>query len=389
MRNIPAAILDALAGSTGNARLQFNAWYDGLVTRADLPVSNYRASFDSGRDVQGDLVFTVLDDTGTLSPWGISDPLGVGGAHIQTQLVVGNQSVPLGFQRISRSTPDETWHVVGGSYRWVQNSAEISVEAKDVFLTVQGARFMSAEAPAAGGTCISEITRLLQGLADVDPNGVTDVAIPSTVVYREDRLAAVLDLCDALGVLPRLDPSGVLVLTPRPATSSWTALGGVEGSFMKITRSMQVDDFPNACVSTNTAADGTALYGVATQATGDGYFDGPHGRWPVFHNANLATTQTAVQKDAATSLANLQRKRVISVPATVAWNPAVETGDIITLRMPILDGTTLDLPGRVRSISWKGTTSVPADMDIVLDCQPADVQVISTAVRRTQLFGLR
>lgn len=389
MREAPAGILDALAGSSGSARIQFNAWYDGQPTVTDLPVSNYKADWDITRDIMGGLACTVLDSTGTLSPWVISDKLGVGGAHIQSQLVIGNLSMPLSYQRITKSQPDETWYVAGDAFHWVQNSAEISLEAKDVTVTVQGARFMSAEAPPAGATCVSEIVRLLQGLMDVDSTAVTDKAVPASIVYREDRLAAVSNLADELGAIPRVDPSGIMVLVPRPTVSVWTVQGGVDGSFMKISRSQQIEDFPNAAVSTNTAPDGQSLYGVATQTSGDGYFDGPHGRWPAFHNANFATTQAAIDKDAATTLANLQRKRTIQVPARVVFDPRIEVGDIITMKVPILSGKTGDLPGRVKSLSYAGVDMAPAYMDLILQCQPVHVQAVSALVRASQQYGLR
>jgi hypothetical protein len=389
MRNVPDGLLDALSGSNGAATIQFNSWYQGKVTSANLPVVSYSFDYDITRQVVGQMSCSVLDNTGQLSPWSINDPLGVGGAQVQAQYVCQNYIVPIAMNRITKADPEETWHVVSNKFRWVQNSAEIALETKDLTVVVLGNRFMAAEAPAAGGTVFSEIRRLLTGSMEViiDP-GLTDKAVSSTVVYKDDRLGAIQDLVATLdGAGMRVTASGQLSVYAVSTTPVFTASGGVEGTFMKLTRSMAIEDFPNAVVSTATAPDGTSLFGVATQGTGNGYFGGPHGRWPVFHNAALATTQGAVNADASTYLANMVNHRSVEVPLRIMFHPCIEAGDYIGVNVPILSGSTKYMLGRIKTLRYSGTVNAPGFMDVVLQVDAGNIQSITLAMRQARYFG--
>jgi hypothetical protein len=99
---------EAFAGSTADARMQFNVWYDGRLVAADVPVANWSQDWDRTRQIVGQTKATVLDDDGTLTPWGVGDALGVAGSILQTQLTAGGTSINVGYQRITASEPEET-----------------------------------------------------------------------------------------------------------------------------------------------------------------------------------------------------------------------------------------------------------------------------------------
>jgi hypothetical protein len=237
---------------------------------------------------------------------------------------------------------------------------------------------------------MSEIRRLLLGIMDVVFSAsVVDKNVPAVVTYKEDRLAAVLDLVKALKAEARQTPGGQFEVYMPDTTSVYTAEGGIEGSFIRLRRSQKIEDFPNAIVSTNTAPDGTALFGVATQPTGDGAWDSEHGRWPNFHNANFAETQDQINSDARSMLETLQRKRTVEIPLRLVFHPGLDVGDYITVKVPILTGTTESLTGRLRSISYSGGNAAPVAMEVVLSVAATDAAIVARKIRAAVQFGRR
>lgn len=388
MRNLPDGMAEELLGSTGEAYFQFNAWYDGALTAQELNVTSFSQDYDITRTVIGQTDITVVDELGILNPWSIDDTLGVGGAYIQTLLVVGDQSVVMGFQRLSHVEPSESWHLVNGSFVWLPSATAIPVEAQDVTLVVSGDKFLTQESPASGNTVIQEIQRILDGVTNVtfDP-AVVDIAMPSSIVYTLERLDALYSLVGALGAEMRADPTGNLYVYMPSSTPIYTVSGGQEGSLISLKRVMDIGDFPNAVVSTNTTTNGTALFGVATQASGAGYWDGPHGRWPASHQANFAQTQSAINKDAATSLASLQSSETVVVTARIGFDARLEVGDYIELECPTLNEGSTPLPGRVLTITYTGTVAVPSAMDITMACSPNDARRMSIIIQGAQTGG--
>lgn len=115
--NSPA--LDAeVAGTTSGDVLEVNAWRGGVLTEQALAISGWSLSWDATRQVQGQGTFTVADPDGRLAPWGLADALGPGGSRLQVTWVSGLSGirVPLGWWRIRRADPAETWRLLPTSY---------------------------------------------------------------------------------------------------------------------------------------------------------------------------------------------------------------------------------------------------------------------------------
>lgn len=388
MRILPGDTANELAGSTAASRMQFNAWYDGRVVAADIPVVAYTCAYDAAKNIVGTANLTVLDNTGVLAPWTISDTLGVGGSCIQTVLIHRNLYIPLAMQNIAGNDVEETWSLVGTPPQWVYGSGHISLQLQDTTIRLQGAQFMTQESVPAGATCLSEIRRLCTGFIDVvvDP-AVVDKSVPASVVYQQDRLGAVMNLVNALKAEARTGPGGQLEVYLPTTTSAWEFYGGQEGGLITYTRSQRIQDFPNAAVSTSTDANGAPLYGYAVQTAGEGFFDGPHGRWPVFHGANLVNTQNSVSADAATTLANLQRTRTVEMPFTVAFHPGLDAGDCVTMDIPIIDGSVMAITGRIRSLTYSGGKYAPMTMQLVLQVPADTAKALSDAMHRVLKQG--
>lgn len=388
MRILPDGMLEAFEGSTSDARMQFNIWYDGALVAQDVSVGTWGMGWDAARQVRCQTDATVLDEDGTLTPWDIDDPLGTGGGTLQSVLIVGNMSLPVGFQPIVDADPEETWRIVKGQTIWVPGGAHIPIKAEDVTEDILAYRFLSPESPKAGNTSIQEIQRLLAGICDVRVDStVTDKAVPATLIYKEDRMAAVEDLVKHLGALWRITGDGQMQIHMENTSPVWSARGGSEGALIRVKRKLTRAGKYNAFVSRNTAADGTELQGIALEEQGPARFGGPLKYRTMYHAASLATTQEAVAADAKTVRDNRRNKATAILPIRVVLHPGLEVNDWITVRMPLPDGTEAPVTGKVLTIDWSGKGTVPVAMDITLECNALELRNLSARVKAFRWLG--
>lgn len=381
-RILPSGMADALRSSAGDVRCAFNIWYGGKLIFPDVAVRSWSLGWDSTRQVMGQGRFDILDPDALLLPWAYDDALSVGGGMVQTKLISGGASVDLGFQRITRSTPDENWNLIEdpttGKKTWISGTHTIQIDADDKTTMVATSTFLAPETPPAGATVFSEIRRITSGLMDViiDP-ALTDRSVPATVVYKDNRMDAVQQLADAIDAGLRAAGGGQLSVYKRPTTSIWTIAGGShDAQLVKAKRSALYSGLYNGVVSRNTLADGSEIQGIALQRGGPLDWDGPHGHVPFIHQANFATDQASINNDARSMLATLARRRAVSIPFTALLNPAIETGDMATLMLPIVDGTEQPLTGIISAISIGGTSGVDAEMSGTLDVTDAAIAAV-------------
>ena len=388
-RILPDGMAEAFAGSTADARLQFNVWYDGRLVATDVPVANWSQDWDRARQIVGQTKATIIDEDGTLTPWGVNDALGVAGPMLQTQLTAGGTSLNIGHQRITASEPEETWRIVGGKLIWVPGAATVPVEAQDLTCMASGSRFMAPEVPPAGATVFGEIRRLLRGIMDVifEPT-LADRNVPASMVYKEDRMDAVEDLAKGISAACRVTGGGVFeVYDPELEVSVFDIKSGQEGQLINVRRSLSVDGLYNAVVSQNTLDGGREIQGVAVETSGPLRLDGPHGRWPTFRSAPFATTQAQIDADAATALKNRAKTRSVLLPIRTTLNPAIEVGDWVTVQLPIITGETVTIPGRVQYVGWSGDGNGISAMDLKIMTRLADMQAVSEKIRTATWLG--
>ncbi|QGJ88140.1 minor tail protein [Arthrobacter phage Edmundo] len=385
MRQLPEGMAEALAGSSVGARIQFNVWYNGDLIAGDVPVGAWSADWDSTQQIVATTSATVLDEDGTLTPWAVDDALGVAGPMLQTQLVVGDTSINVGFQRITESEPEETWRIVGGRLIWVPGAATIPVTAQDLTVMASGSRFMAPERVPLNATVFSEVRRLLRGITDViiAPT-LVDRSVPRTLVYKEDRMDAIEDLIKGIDGAHRMAGGGQFeIYDPSVETSVFEIRGGDEGQLINLKRKLSIEGLYNAVISQNTLDGGQEIQGVAVEDSGPLRLDGPHGRWPTFRSAPFAETQDAINRDAKTALANRVKSRTVVLPLRTTLNPAIEVGDWVTARLPILTGQEVSIPGRVSSISWAGDGNGIGSMELKIVTKLADMEAVSRLIRGT------
>lgn len=387
MRTLPDGMADALRGSAGDVRMAFNIWYGGKLIFPDVSVRGWGLSWDASRQVMGQGKFEILDPDAMLLPWSYDDALSVGGGMIQTKLIAGATSIDLAFQRITRSTPDENWSLIEdattGKRTWIAGTHIIQIDADDRTTMVASSTFLAPETPPSSATVISELRRITSGIIDViiDPN-LTDRAVPSTVVYKDARMDAVQQLADALDAGLRVTGGGQLNVYQRPTVSTTTiAAGRHDAQLVNAKRSALYSGLYNGVVSRNTLPNGTEIQGIALQHGGALDWDGPHGHVPYIHQANFATTQASIDQDAKTMLATLIRRRASSIPFSTLLNPALETGDMATLMLPIFDGTEQPLPGIISAVNIGGSSGVEAKMDCTLDVTDAAITAVGQTNR--------
>ncbi|ATW59943.1 minor tail protein [Arthrobacter phage Waltz] len=385
MRQLPDGMAEALAGSTADARIQFNIWYGEDLTMTDIPAGAWSTEWDSTRQVVASTSVTVLDEDGTMTPWAVDDNLGVAGPMLQTQLIVGDTSVNVGMQRITQAEPEETWRIVGGRLQWVPGAATIPITAQDLTVVAAGSRFMAPEKPPANATVFSEVRRLLRGITDViiAPT-LVDVNVPTSMIYEDQRMDAIEDLVKGVNGACRMAGGGQFeIYDPTVETSVFEIRGGDEGQLINLKRKLSIDGLYNAVISQNTLDGGQEIQGVAVEDSGPLRLDGPHGRWPLFRSAPFATTQDAINKDARTALANRIKTRTVVLPLRTTLNPAVEVGDWVTAKLPIVTGQEVSIKGRVSTVSWSGDGSGVGSMNLKLVTKLSDMQAVSQLIRGT------
>jgi len=383
MRQLSAAMIDALAGSAPDARLTVAAWYDGVLREPSLPVSTWSVLWD-GTDstlVQGKALLTVADPTGRLAPWGFDEPLSAAGSRLLLTFRCGIEAVDLGWFPVSDNQPTEQWRIVGPTLTWVSGGASIPVQADDLTLLVQDAQFLAPEAPPSGATVISEIRRLLTGICPVTiAPGITDMPVPSSIVYKDDRLAAVQDLARAVNARYRTTGAGELEVYPLTQTDPvWTIQGGNGGALVSLNRRQTRQDLINGVISTSNDPS-LEIRALSTVTAGPLRWDGPLGRKIARHNA-IANTQAGVQADADTYLANTATLKTVSLTVMCKPHPGIQIGDWVRVAQPTLNGVAYPLDGIVTSVQLKGSTAGVEPMQLAVRCAVADVQAVGMSVR--------
>lgn len=388
MRAMSEAALSALTGSRAGERLICHVWYDGQVVAPDVPVSDWSIASDGSRQVRTQVSLTITDVDGTLAPWGVDDPLGVGGARVQLiYALTPTETVDLGYFRITTSDPAENWtlHAAGTRAMWVSGGAQIPVGADDLTALAVADRLLAAESPGAGSTVLSEVRRLLSGIMPVTVAArVADRAVATSTVFERERMDAVEDLLAMISCTHRMTGDGQLEVYPTaPGAPVWEVAGGDDGVMVSLRRSQSTDGLYNAAVSEGATPDGRQLIGRAFETTGPLRWEGPHGRRPVFHAATgILTTQAAVDADATSILAGSLRGRTVDLSITCLPHPGLQCGDVVTVASPTVTGAEIELTGVVRKTGLRGSAAGVSPMTMTVECAYEDVQAVAAAIRR-------
>lgn len=376
-------MMDALRGSASDVRMQFNVWYNQRLIYPNVPVSGWSISWDKTRQIMGQGTFAVLDPDALMIPWRYRDPLNVGGGHMQAKIYVGRSSADLGYLRITRSEPDEKWKLYepNGVKLWVSGTHTINVQADDRTTMVQSNKYIAPETAPAGATVFSEFARVVAPfmMVMIDP-ALTDRPVPSTVVYSGDRMGTLQQLADAISAGLRVTGSGQLSVYKPGGSSLWTFQGGSHDANLNTAkRSSVYAGLYNGVVSRNTLPNGSAIQATSFETGGDLAWGGPHGQVLYEHQASFATDQNSIQADADTSLRNLILGRNSTMTFSGNLHPGIETGDPLTVMMPLWDGTEWPLQCITSAVTIKGTGNVNPLMDFTVTTLDSDLAAAGDA----------
>lgn len=413
MRELDEQTQEILLGSRSGDRLIVYVWYDGQLAYQDaLPVDSWKLSYDDTRQIKGTLSIDVHDDSGRLSPWLPDDALGVGGSQLQAIYEVGGGTqVNMGWFRITENSPDDLWKLyriedlghneldsdVPPDMREISVSqgSSIAVDAEELTVNIKRDRFIAPESPRGSSpTVLGELARITADIVPLNvPDTITDKAISRSVIYERERLDAVEDLISRLDAGWRMNGNGELELYPlSDRASRWRIAGGEGGALVRVSRKQSLDGLDNIFVSdgtkkaTNSKGEQVDLpvRGIAMVRHGPLGADGPHGRSTVFRSSPLITSEAIAIADAQTFRDNTLARQTIDLTVTCLPNPALETGDYVTVAQPVLSGERVTLDGRIKTMELSGGAGTVDAMVLTVTCDADLVQRIMRSALRGQ-----
>jgi hypothetical protein len=402
LRTLDTNTTNTLAGSRPGDTITVWCWYGGHLAFPDpLPINSWGLSYDTTRQIQT-LDIEVDDPDGTKAPWLLEDGLGVAGSKLQVFYNVGGaSSIPYDWFRISKSVPKERWrsYVItnqgvknvdsqipsGQSLKFASGGASVKIKAETLPRNIAISKFLAPVSPAAGSpTVVSEVKRLLTDIMPVTvAAGVVDQSVPTNLVYPDDRLNAVQDLCKRLGADYRTNGAGQLEIYPIQSAPVWTLAPGPEGFLMDVDRGMSLDGLYNVFVVDGTASGQTPVRGKAEVTGGALKTGGDHGTYPAFYSSQLITTQAQADAYAATMRDTQLKGLTTELSVTCLPHPGLQQGDWITVQVPApTPATTVSFPARVRTIDLKGKDGTVEPMTLGLDASYSDVATVLAGVTR-------
>ena len=339
MLSVDPILAESIAGSF-RPFVRVDSWYGGNLLFSDLPVESGSVTVDSTSLIQRTLTLTVVGDDPRLDP----DYMGVDGSmsavgcdgqelvvHLGVLLPDGRPvTTQVGVFVISDVDPKDMWLSKDG--KGVLLGTRVAIKASDRALKVSEDRFYTAAA-SQRSTMFQEISLLLWPLSYTGKHQVPDRSIGSIVYDSDDRLAA----CDAVAKAgdARLvwDVMGAATLRPRSSSPGEWVLPQ-DDVVVDVSRKRSRSEIYNVVVSEGGDSVQAPLYGVESEALGPYRALGPFGRRPYKRRAPFATTQSAIDSDARTTLTNITLRRQQTATIEGPWNPALESLDLVTWRHP-------------------------------------------------------
>jgi hypothetical protein len=413
MRQVDDSTLEALKGSRAGDKVTVYVWYDGRLAYPDpLPISSYAFDWDITRQVQK-FTCEVNDKDGVLAPWILDDPLGVGGAELQVRYEVGGggggSPIRMGWYRIAETKPDERWrsyiirndgavhpdNTLGPDRDlvFVSGGSKITLTAYDRALNGKNSRLLAPESPPVGTspTIVSEIKRLMRDICPVvTTTGVVDRAVSPNLVYDNDRMNSVQDLCKRILCDYRMNGDGQLEIYSLAQSDPVATLeGGPGGLLMRVDRAQKLDGLYNIFVvdGTQNNPDGTTvpIRAIAVVTFGPLAVDGPHGRYPLFYSSNMIQTQDDAEEYAFQMMQTQLAGLTVDLVVTALPQPWLQQGEWVTVANPLVNGVALPLVGKVKAMALSGK-GAPDSMVLTVACSYWDVQTAIAGVGRVQQF---
>jgi hypothetical protein len=330
---------DKAVRSSQVIQVQVDAFRGGVKVAPFLPIDpeGGMITADMGSDVWRTVSLTIMDRS--LIPVGPDSLLTPHGTelHIHRGFTYPNgttEMVPLGTFRIDKPSAGFD----GG----------IEITGVDRSRLLAEDKFVSTAQSIDGATVVNEIKRLIR--QSVPRSAVTDLTGSTTVcrpvIWEQDtsRWDAVKELAVAINaqVFVTADTFSTFLIKPVPDVSTppvWTVDIGDTGVIIGGSESWDRENVYNAVTARSEPLDGSNPVQATVYDTTPGSptnWHGPFGHRPRLYSSPLLTDVASCQ-----AAARLILRRSVAPARTVTVscvpNPALELGDVVTLRIPGLN----------------------------------------------------
>lgn len=333
---------DVIRGGSFDLSYTADLYYDGRRLFEGLPVVDPSFDWDSSGAVEGAGSLTVVwtDEQGkSLSPHDPQDWLAPFGARLVVYGVVSvgrvfSERVQIGdFTIVSVPSADDSVFIFGET-RIVVGS-KVKLNLKDRMVEVQRDRFTRLSSPSNMESVWGEAAALTGFQLT---RSLPDAPIRRSVVYEEDRVAALVDLMAIIGGIPHMASDGTLTARPSNPGEPVVALQvGARGTITQIGSSLDSEQVYNGVIIRAESEDQQQVLAekwVETgplRATPAGGERTPYHRVPRFYSSPQITT-VAQAADAAPGLLELYSKpRASSLEIQCITDLSVEVGDVCTV----------------------------------------------------------
>jgi hypothetical protein len=308
---------------------QVQVWRGGQLLVADLPVSGGTVVRDHGAAITSSADVEVADPA--FLPAVAQDPLMPLGSELRILLGIRYADATVELVQVFAgpvvATPTAPTATAG-----------FTVRAEGWLRYVADDRFLAPYAPT--GSAAAAITALLR---ESVPGAVVEVAVPDRAVptgllFEEDRLQAVHDLAAGLGAVVRERRDGGFRIAaddpPDPAAVPVREfVHGQRNTMLSRTEpELTRDERYNAVVAFNPHDDTVRALARIEDPASPVRWGGPFGRKVLFYSSPLLTAAT-VQAAAATRLDGL-RGRIRKIDADIGPDPSLEPGDHVRIVWP-------------------------------------------------------
>lgn len=309
-----------------------DAFYSGVLTLADLPITDGSVTVDRGSKTRRSLSLTIADPS--YLPWNALDPLAVYGQQLVVSRGIkflggATELVPLGTFRINEPSGDV-------------HTGPVTITGTSMESALIDDKFQAPTSTRGYGGCIEAITFLIrQTLPDsVIVNLTADSRNPLCAVAvwdaGADRWDAVTQIATAMQAEIYVDAQNRFVITDLPdvvnGAVAWDIAEGEGGTLVSSARTMSRTAVYNAVVASgeNAALGNIPVSAVAVDddPSSPTRFGGPFGKVTRAISSSLWTSTGACQSAANYALYDAVAPNIQASIASLP-NPALEGNDLV------------------------------------------------------------
>lgn len=317
-------------------------YYGADRRKADVPILDLQLSWDANAQIQGSGSCRVVwqdEFAESVTPKRLDAWLAPFGAalYIRDVFELGRYrwEIPLGWFNITDVPSARESRMIWGG-RGITVGSEVELSLQDRMERTKRHRFGVPTSPQTLGSAVNEAARIT-GFPVTRSTDVVDQPVPRNIVYEDDRLDALYELCKVvLDAVPYMAGDGSLSFRPRAWTEPVDDLVyGDGGTVVDINWSMSPANVYNlVSVRAEGAEDWQVLYrdyltsGPLRAFNTDGS-EGPWGITDYRVASQLITTRDQAVRYGQRELAALQKVKAKGVQITLGYNSLYEVGDVL------------------------------------------------------------